>query len=482
MPSYYDVLQVAPGAEPDVIQAAYKRLAFRHHPDRNPDPAALETMKLLNEAYAVLSDPERRRLYDEQLRQPEAVSPPPTGGPEGAVPAPQWTPPLVPPLHPGAVLLLFACALPLALYGLVTLCGLTSVASAAGTLSATLFVILNWRQVEPGWSYFSGKGGYGGLFWAAVGGSVLCHWLGFGWLWGLALGLPPLLLLIAADASQRYQAEPPALGRVWRALAPWRAYVVAVLAVLSGGLLATKPAAPFLEQAEALAQQGDLPGALAACTEAIRREPTSALAHAQRAALHHFRKDYTQAVADYTEAIRLDPALVRAHHGRGHVHFATKDYDRAVADYTAAIRLNAKAARLYCDRGNAHLQKQAYGEAVADYTEALRLNPKDAAAYAWRGYAFLQKKEYDKAAADYTVAAGLGAADTWTYNNRGVAHEALGNADQALADYTEAIQLAPTNAKAYQNRARVLRVKGRHAEAEADRARAIALDPLLAKP
>ncbi len=62
---YYEVLQVSPNADGEVIQAAYRRLAMKWHPDRNPgDPFAVSQMKLLNEAYGVLSDPAKRREYD----------------------------------------------------------------------------------------------------------------------------------------------------------------------------------------------------------------------------------------------------------------------------------------------------------------------------------------------------------------------------------------------------------------------------------
>ncbi len=61
---YYTILQVDPRAEPEVIQAAYRRLAAKHHPDINPSPEAMERMKLLNAAYEVLSDPVKRRGHD----------------------------------------------------------------------------------------------------------------------------------------------------------------------------------------------------------------------------------------------------------------------------------------------------------------------------------------------------------------------------------------------------------------------------------
>lgn len=62
---YYQVLGVARGASPEEIKQAYRRLALGCHPDRNPDdPEAERRFKELAEAYEVLSDPEKRSLYD----------------------------------------------------------------------------------------------------------------------------------------------------------------------------------------------------------------------------------------------------------------------------------------------------------------------------------------------------------------------------------------------------------------------------------
>jgi hypothetical protein len=57
-PDYYEVLQVSPNADTEIIEAAYRRLALKWHPDRNPgDPVAAERMRLLNDSHAILSDP-----------------------------------------------------------------------------------------------------------------------------------------------------------------------------------------------------------------------------------------------------------------------------------------------------------------------------------------------------------------------------------------------------------------------------------------
>jgi preprotein translocase subunit Sec63 len=63
-PDYYAVVQVDPGAESEVIDAAYRRLAAKYHPDRDRSPGATERMAQINTAYEVLADPEKRRAYD----------------------------------------------------------------------------------------------------------------------------------------------------------------------------------------------------------------------------------------------------------------------------------------------------------------------------------------------------------------------------------------------------------------------------------
>jgi curved DNA-binding protein CbpA len=62
--SYYDLLQVSPRADLEVIQAAYRVLARSYHPDVSQDPNAARLMRALNAAYEVLSDSERRARYD----------------------------------------------------------------------------------------------------------------------------------------------------------------------------------------------------------------------------------------------------------------------------------------------------------------------------------------------------------------------------------------------------------------------------------
>jgi curved DNA-binding protein CbpA len=85
-PDPYKILQVDPEAEDEVIQAAYRRLAQKYHPDRSTGQAAIDRMVAINAAWETIGDPKRRATFDlarsAALAQPTPASP--TSGAPGA--------------------------------------------------------------------------------------------------------------------------------------------------------------------------------------------------------------------------------------------------------------------------------------------------------------------------------------------------------------------------------------------------------------
>lgn len=120
-PTLYQQLQVDSAAELEVIDAAYRRLALRYHPDRDKSDEAVQRMQVLNEAKRVLSDPISRAHYDESIglsRTPQVgayaaaysrpASPPsqpsrPQSRPEPPAPKPERTPTPAPPGSPAGL-------------------------------------------------------------------------------------------------------------------------------------------------------------------------------------------------------------------------------------------------------------------------------------------------------------------------------------------------------------------------------------------
>ena len=91
----YQILQVAPTAEQEVLHAAFRALAMKYHPDRDSSARASRRMIELNQAYALVREPELRTQYDRSRKTArarfDAAAVPPMNGRSAAPPPPQRT-------------------------------------------------------------------------------------------------------------------------------------------------------------------------------------------------------------------------------------------------------------------------------------------------------------------------------------------------------------------------------------------------------
>ena len=72
--THYEILELTAEAKPIDIKKAYRRLALKHHPDRNGGSVeSTEQFKLISEAYTILSNPNSRRSYDNELKFPTST-------------------------------------------------------------------------------------------------------------------------------------------------------------------------------------------------------------------------------------------------------------------------------------------------------------------------------------------------------------------------------------------------------------------------
>ncbi len=219
---------------------------------------------------------------------------------------------------------------------------------------------------------------------------------------------------------------------------------------------------------------------IAELTAVIESDPSSALAHANRAAAYARQSNYPAAIADYTEALRLQPGDAGLFRRRAWSHSRNHDPDGAIADYTEALSREPHNLEALMNRGLAYAQKGKYDLAIVDYTEGLRFEPHDSVIYYNRGNAWYAQRDLARAIADYTDAIRLDPRNLWALGNRGKTYALRGDHGRAVADFTRILQLDPANVRALADRASSNLSLGRADRAVADLSEAIRLEPTAA--
>lgn len=151
-----------------------------------------------------------------------------------------------------------------------------------------------------------------------------------------------------------------------------------------------------------LHQSGDLAGAIAAYTRALKIDPNAQDAYNNRGVAYFALKDYAPALADFSRSIELGPTA-DAYNNRGNIYFSQKQFKEAISDFGESIKLK-ESAEAYTNRGTAYEESGEDTLGLADLEQAIRLDEKFARAYAVRGVISLKRSQDSAAQRDFDKA------------------------------------------------------------------------------
>jgi tetratricopeptide (TPR) repeat protein len=167
-----------------------------------------------------------------------------------------------------------------------------------------------------------------------------------------------------------------------------------------------------------------------------------------------------EALDCYERALRLDPGSFDAAANRAAALFSLRRFDEAVKACRLLLRARPDFAAAHCILGNALFESGRLEEAIPSFDAALIHAPRMAEAHNGRANVLRRIGRIEDAIAGYSAAIGCNASFAQAYNNRGVAWQFLRRYEEAVADYDAAIALSPDNADAHWNRALVLLLRG----------------------
>lgn len=192
-------------------------------------------------------------------------------------------------------------------------------------------------------------------------------------------------------------------------------------------------------------------------------------------AFYKIRK-YELAVEKFSQAIKKNPTHAKTHINRANAYYKLKNYEAAIADYNRAIALNPNKFKAYVNRGNVrHITAEysknpsiEYKQAIADYNKALQINPQEVEAYIRRGIVRFQLAKYhgdyqpdfQKSLQDFDKAISISPSRAEAYFQRGLVRYQIAqysskfeqDYQQAIADFNRALEIEPHLAKVYLKR------------------------------
>jgi tetratricopeptide (TPR) repeat protein/V8-like Glu-specific endopeptidase len=150
-------------------------------------------------------------------------------------------------------------------------------------------------------------------------------------------------------------------------------------------------------------KMGDLPGAVADYSAAIKLAPYVAFYYGMRGNVYTEQKNYLAAIADYDRAIRLEPKNPNYYLTRATAKSNLKLSAAAIQDYSQAIKLNRNPQLkplLFAARGAEHFKQDNYSAAIADFSAVLQDNPRNSTVRYLRASSYASIRQYSRALAD----------------------------------------------------------------------------------
>lgn len=203
----------------------------------------------------------------------------------------------------------------------------------------------------------------------------------------------------------------------------------------------------YLARAEALQHQGKSDLALEDYNTVVRQWPAKADAFNGRAVIFARQGNRAAAISDLTRSLALDLDQPEALAARGNLYATQGDLDLALADYNKCIQVRPTFEPAFTQRGVVRLAKGDNDGALQDWNRAILLNSHDAAAHAGRGMIHYARREWDSAISDFGTAIALKPDSPTLYFNRGMAFKAQGDRDHAIEDFQKLLSLPSLDAE-----------------------------------
>ncbi|NOS71749.1 MAG: tetratricopeptide repeat protein [Verrucomicrobia bacterium] len=259
-------------------------------------------------------------------------------------------------------------------------------------------------------------------------------------------------------------------------------FVLKAIYPASGGSIpywvpSQKRAEWYYDAGQTKSQMGAQSNAILAFSEAIKLNPTNALAYLYRATSKIQLQDFAGALGDVKRTIELDGSNQPAFYLRGWCNSALKEFKNAEADFTRAINMETNDVNSYNGRGVVRANLRKPDEALADFNKAIELSPREAEFYRNRALAEWMQKEYELAHADASKSIELDGTDVMAYVVRGRMKIVLKEYKSALPDLDKAIELNPNDAEAYSARGAARLCMDEFEIADADLRKALQLNP-----